>query len=243
MNKQKGFTLIELLVVIAIIAVLMAILMPALNRAREQGKRAACLNNMKQLALAWIMYADDNDDKIVNGCYSVYKEPLWVGEDWNTDNPEEQIEAIKDGALYPYCKNVKIYKCPTGERGEMRTYSIFGAMNGVDDGGGTVLKNRMQIRRPGSRAVFIDEGRISPGSYTVSYIQEEWWDIPPIRHGDGTNLSFADGHSEYWKWKDPRTIEIGEQQQYHILSPSNPDLHRMQKAAWGGLGYTSRPLP
>jgi len=67
MGKRKGFTLIELLVVIAIIAILMAILMPALNRAREQGKRAACLSNLKQLTLAWILYADDNDDRIVNG--------------------------------------------------------------------------------------------------------------------------------------------------------------------------------
>jgi prepilin-type N-terminal cleavage/methylation domain-containing protein len=57
MKPVKGFTLIELLVVIAIIAVLMAILMPALHRAREQGKRAACLSNLKQMTLAWIMYA------------------------------------------------------------------------------------------------------------------------------------------------------------------------------------------
>ena len=64
MNKQRGFTLIELLVVIVVIALLMAILMPALQRAREQGKRVACLNNLKQLTIAWIMYADDNDGKI-----------------------------------------------------------------------------------------------------------------------------------------------------------------------------------
>ncbi|MFC1764264.1 type II secretion system protein, partial [Planctomycetota bacterium] len=57
MYKSKAFTLIELLVVIAVIAVLMAILMPALSRAREQGKRAVCLNNLKQLSFAWIMYA------------------------------------------------------------------------------------------------------------------------------------------------------------------------------------------
>jgi prepilin-type N-terminal cleavage/methylation domain-containing protein len=67
MNKRKGFTLIELLVVIAIIAILLAILMPALNRVKEQGKRMVCLNNLKQLALTWIMYADENDDRIVNG--------------------------------------------------------------------------------------------------------------------------------------------------------------------------------
>ncbi|MHC4726881.1 MAG: type II secretion system protein, partial [Planctomycetota bacterium] len=67
MRKNTGFTLIELLVVIAIIAVLMAILMPALNRAREQGRRSTCLSNLKQLTLAWIMYADENDDNLING--------------------------------------------------------------------------------------------------------------------------------------------------------------------------------
>ena len=66
-HGRKAFTLIELLVVIAIIAILMAILMPALNRAREQGKRAACLSNVKQMTLAWILYADDNDGKMASG--------------------------------------------------------------------------------------------------------------------------------------------------------------------------------
>jgi len=59
MSRRNGFTLIELLVVIAIIAILMAILMPALKRAREQGQRAVCLGNLKQLQLSWILYADD----------------------------------------------------------------------------------------------------------------------------------------------------------------------------------------
>ena len=70
---RRGFTLIELLVVIAIIALLMAILMPALNRAEEQGKRAACLSNLKQLTLAWTVYSDDNDDKLVNGDSGEYR--------------------------------------------------------------------------------------------------------------------------------------------------------------------------
>ena len=62
MSKQKGFTLIELLVVIAIIAILMAILVPALNSAREQGKRAVCLSSVKQLGIALVLYADDDTD-------------------------------------------------------------------------------------------------------------------------------------------------------------------------------------
>ena len=62
MHKRKGFTLIELLVVIAIIAILMAILMPALHRVREQGKRAVCLSNLKQLGLSWILYADGHSE-------------------------------------------------------------------------------------------------------------------------------------------------------------------------------------
>ncbi len=67
MEKQSGFTLIELLVVIAIIALLLALLMPALDHARELAIRAVCKANLKDLAIAWIMYADDNDGKIVNG--------------------------------------------------------------------------------------------------------------------------------------------------------------------------------
>ncbi|MHC4705150.1 MAG: type II secretion system protein [Planctomycetota bacterium] len=98
MGKQKGFTLIELLVVIAIIAILMAILMPALNRVREQGKRIVCESNLKTLTLSWIMYADENDGKIANGAGGFHYvrsgghtengaatniiERAWVGRGW-----------------------------------------------------------------------------------------------------------------------------------------------------------------
>jgi len=248
-SKEKGFTLIELLIVIAIIAVLMAILMPTLQRAREQGKRAACLNNLRQLILAWNLYADDNDNKLVGGDTRQGYENCWVY--WEDSLSEKnKIQAIKDGYLYNYCQDKKLYKCPTGVRGEVVTYSIVAYMNGHPAVQGATLpplKSRLQIRNPIKQIVFLDEGRLSPSSWTLYYYQERWWDQISARHGNGTNLGFVDGHSEYWKWKDQRTIDIANMDYYYWQntgrlssladSPGNEDLHRVQRGAWGKLGY------
>jgi prepilin-type N-terminal cleavage/methylation domain-containing protein/prepilin-type processing-associated H-X9-DG protein len=261
MTGQRGFTLIELLVVIAIIAILMAILIPTLNRAKEQGKRAACLNNLRQLTLAWVLYADDYDGKIVNGNTSLddiadggwnLDDTCWVYWPGRAASEQERIDGIMRGLLYPYCPNIKLYKCPTGIRGELVTYAIVDAMNGynaISGAEGQVLRNRTQIRNPINRAVFLDEGRLSPASWTIWYNQERWWDQITARHGDGTNFGFADGHSEYWKWKDPRTIEIAEMDYDYwqntgrhdtslSMQADNPDLHKVRKAVWGKLPPT-----
>jgi prepilin-type N-terminal cleavage/methylation domain-containing protein/prepilin-type processing-associated H-X9-DG protein len=281
MTRRQGFTLIELLVVIAIIAVLMAILMPTLNRAREQGRRAVCLNHMKSLTLCWIMYADENDDRIVNG--EAYWAPTadpaapiptggphqgeryWVGNDCASgfgqgeQRPlEVQIEAIRAGALFPYAKDEKVYRCPTGIRGEMRTYSTAYGMNGCFDAAGTysgtagvrvgrtvlMVKRRSEISvpAPAYRLVFVDEGRISPDSYAVHYTLAQWWDPPFVRHANGTNVAFADGHSAYWKYTGKETIEVGKQvNPPYNFSPTTEagreDLQKMQIATWGRLGY------
>jgi len=278
MRKVKGFTLIELLVVIAIIAVLMAILMPSLNRAREQGKRAGCLNNLKQLGLAWIAYAGDNDDKIMNGeaengtagtCTTPTTgrhkgEKWWVGTDCHSGfmqgqkHPESiQIAAIRAGAMFPFVPELKVYRCPTGIRGEMRTYTITDAMNGLyRDGthngdvgvrvGRTVLwvKKTTEVSVPGPsyRLVFLDEGRVTPDSYAVHYNAGRWWDPPHTRHGDGTNVAFVDGHSDYWKWSSLETADVGKQANpQHQYTPQSEaameDLQKTQKAVWGRLGY------
>ena len=248
-GDTRGFTLIELLVVIAIIAVLMAILMPALNRARLQGKRAACMGNLKQLTLAWIMYADENDDKIP---YANPNSDGWVEWVSNIDAPQQQkLEGLKRGTLYEYCPNVKAYCCPTGIRGEVVTYAIMDAMNGYSGhswSDGMTFEKRSPIKQLSSRLVFIDEGRLSPNSWTIWYTEPRWWDQITRRHGQGTTASFADGHSVYFKWSDPRTFEVTEAEYNewqntlrHSVDvsrqPGNEDLHKVQKGAWGKLGY------
>ncbi len=281
MCREKGFTLIELLVVIAIIALLMAILMPALQRAREQGRRAVCLNYLKTLTLGWIMYADENDDRIVNGeaywaptadpaapvpTSGPHKgEPYWVGNDCASgfaqgeQRPLDiQMQAIRVGALFPYCKAEKVYRCPTGIRGEMRTYSTGYGMNGCFDATGTYIGNRgvrvgrtvlmvkkrseISVPAPAYRLVFLDEGQISPDSYAIHYVSPRWWDPPFVRHGDGTNVSFADGHSDYWKYRGAETIRVGKMAnlQYNYTPTTDEglaDLQKMQEAIWGRLGY------
>ena len=261
MYKSRGFTLIELLVVIAIIAVLMAILMPALNRAREQGKRAVCLSHLRQLTLAWITYADENDDKLVNGAAGYSNQQLSWGDHRNelawvnavSTNWDTQLQGIREGALWPYLKNEKIYRCATGRRGEALTYAIMFSMNAVchpwvQGVKGAHVKTRSEIHNPAPpyRLVFIDEGYMTPDAYAVYYHLETWFDSPPVRHGDGTTLSFADGHADHWKWKGTDTIKhareeenIGPQVGWAPQTDSGfQDLYMMQKGCWGKLGYT-----
>ena len=261
-RAKGGFTLIELLVVIAIIAVLMAVLMPALNRAREQGKRASCMNNLKQLQLAWDMYADDNDEKIIFAMTNQNAEqnPTFGGSSarpqkcWvyyiNPNNATDlaKRQGITTGGLFKYVQEERLYKCPTGVRGEVVTYAITDALNGHRGHmpGITTVKTRVQIKSPGRRMVFIDEGKLSPSSWTIYYDRPQWWDQITNRHGLGTNVSFADHHVEYWKWSDPRSIDVALHPEWqavgrHDLSlaqqDGNEDLMKVQRATWGSLGY------
>ena len=113
----RGFTLVELLVVIAIVVVLAAIIVPALNRAREMGKRTVCLSNIRQLTMAWLMYANDNRGRICcahatpiswqNGVSPVLTSWGWVGLD-----PTYSGRAVTGGKLWTYLRDKRVYVCP-----------------------------------------------------------------------------------------------------------------------------------
>jgi len=282
-HSEAGFTLIELLIVIAIIALLMAILIPALNKAKEHGKRAACLNNLRQLTLAWMMYAQANDDKVVNGaaggnasCQSCCDSTIlaaasapttgehrnelpWVGAGWDLTNwrspiptsETQEVCAMQSGARWKYLKERNVYHCPTANKGELITYETIDAMNGLttyrgDDAKTASLsaKNLGQIKNAATRILYIDTGKLSPDSFAVYIKQASWFDLPMTRHGQGTCVSFADGHSARWMWRSKRTKEIGDAGvQPFALANNEPDaafqdLFKVQYACWGKLNYT-----
>ncbi len=265
MDKQRGFTLIELLVVISIIALLLALLMPALERARELTRRIVCLRNLGNLSLAWIMYADDNDGKLVNGeagddtrprtddaTGRVYVEPPWTFRT-DPDNSDPVVRSvfaqkaeIERGALFKYTKDTKVYRCPGGKANHMRTYSITCALNGdgsslVDGNAMLWVKNKSLIRRPNERIAFIDEGRtVEPAenrSFKISYYNHEWIDPPSARHSGGTTFAYADNHAEYRKWTGADTVTYG--LTYTGGSPAtsggSQDCRDMRRDIWGKL--------
>ena len=221
--KTKAFTLIELLVVIAIIAVLMGMLMPSLQKAKDKAKQIHCLSNLKTLGLAWVMFKDDNNDKLV-GAMIDNSEQAWAHPvPSNAATIEEEIEyAIKRGALFPYVsKSVKIYRCPADIRMRdprqtaYRSYSIANGANGETTyppapRNHIPAKKYSEIKSPVTKYIFLED--IDPrgsnvGSWQMNFNPPGFIDPVAMWHKRQTTFGYADGHASVQHWNDSGFIE------------------------------------
>jgi prepilin-type N-terminal cleavage/methylation domain-containing protein/prepilin-type processing-associated H-X9-DG protein len=223
-EAAPAFTLIELLVVIAIIAILAALLLPALSHAKVKAQATYCMNNEKQMTLAWIMYADDFNQKLVpnvgdgQGVYYTTTDS-WCYGNVSALPDETNTLYLMQSLLWPYTKALAVYKCPADPGAppgtpRVRGISMNGFMNGM--GGGTVpgfenFQKATDLAVNGGAPqwyVFLDEKPISindeyfevkmANATTTSVLMNDW---PSQVHDGACGFGFADGHAEIHKWK------------------------------------------
>jgi prepilin-type N-terminal cleavage/methylation domain-containing protein len=249
-----GFTLIELLVVIAIIAILAALLLPALARAREKARGIICLNNVKQMQLAWGMYADDNQGRLApNISIRTPNAFSWVqGYHDYTSNPQNTNTQLLLGSQYaafaPYLRTARTYRCPSDPTAvkilgatlpRVRSYGMNWAIGWPSLGSYKTFNKQSEINgpQPANLFVMIDQhpDYLSDIHFhvemTTTRAATRFIDYPASHHGGVGTLSFADGHSERHKWMDART-RIPIQNIAHFLSgnlsPNNADIAWLQ---------------
>jgi prepilin-type N-terminal cleavage/methylation domain-containing protein/prepilin-type processing-associated H-X9-DG protein len=243
--SKSGFTLVELLVVISIIALLLAVLLPALGRVREAANSLACRANIRSITTAWILYAGDNEDRLCCADTSADKKDQWpwAVAEIGTRGTMEEIEL---GALWSYLRNTKLYKCRSDRTIVVRSYFIARSMNGkhcacqYDNSEGLWRWMTLsQISDPAAKIVVVDnasttewvEGSFCPVAHV--YIEPFRWTRHEdrnitARHSRGCNISFADGHCEYWKYRDPRTTALANWEMgVWEASEDNPDLPKL----------------
>ncbi len=247
-GKKNGFTLIELLVVIASIAILVAMLLPALSNSKSRTQSIVCLNNLRQLSICWQLYAGDFNDLMVpnNNIAGGAPGPSWCQ---GTGILETNTTVIESGLLFRYNRSAALYHCPadastvvslSGTRLSQlrnRSYNLSQSVNGEPTSWLAThipsFKRFSEINgpNPSECLVFIDENEdtmLDPhfGMPTANYGNtNQWWDMPSHRHGRGANLSFADSHAELWRWKVPK---IPQTNPMPVTTADRPDYDRMR---------------
>jgi prepilin-type N-terminal cleavage/methylation domain-containing protein/prepilin-type processing-associated H-X9-DG protein len=255
----RAFTLIELLVVIAVVAVLAALLLPALASARESARKAQCITNQRQLALAWTLYAADNREVLpANGKQAnLTSHKLWVQGAFVTESDNTNRSLIMDESyaqFAPYVRAGGTYLCPSDrvsinihgvQYPKVRSYAL-NAYVGWDGTWDYRLSTGYRIFQRmtdcGGRfmplGLFLF-GDVQPDSicwpyYGVEMDTDYFFNFPGNAHARGSVFSFADGHAEWHRWTNPTTLAAQSANYHFHHEPStagNPDLQWLRDRA------------
>ncbi len=222
---RRGFTLVELLVVIGIIALLISILLPSLNKAREQGNRVACLSNLRQLGGAMIMYTNENKGWFPRAAASGTYDDDWIF--WQTTRIQN------DGALVKYMGSTFVaahYRCPSDDPQSHQTYPYSYTMNELMGGllfppavnGDLHLRIKItMVKRPTDKILLLDEASttIDDGCWAPQHYPKDGKNLLSNRHdkksetstdpnaGNG-NALFVDGHADSIARKDSVDVKF-----------------------------------
>jgi prepilin-type N-terminal cleavage/methylation domain-containing protein len=260
---RAGFTLVELLVVLAIVALLAALLLPVLSRAKGKAQGIACLNNLRQMQLAWAMYPLDHDGILVlNELHGIGRSWVHSGafapSSWPGHNPRAATNTLflvgKNWAAFAdYIAEPSIYRCPgdksTVEIGGQRHLRVRSYLNAVNHG---YESNLTASKAPSHIITF---GDVHPGwmlwlKFFIAVGSDKFGTMPAYYHHGAGALAFADGHVESRKWVDPRTrIPLSEEKPIDatntglpVLSPNNPDAKWLSDRIQPPLQGRGHPL-